>query len=109
MQDNENSSKMKTDESLGSCPICDREMIKDLFVDRHHFIPVSRGGKEWKWLHKVCHNKIHSLFTEKELERNFDTPEKLKAHPEISKFIEWIKNKPLDFYIKHDRHKDKKR
>jgi hypothetical protein len=40
-------------EIIGLCPICDREMWKDKFVDKHHFLPKCRGGKETE-----CENKI---------------------------------------------------
>ncbi len=94
---------------IGTCPICERDMIKDLFVDKHHFLPKCRGGKESEYVHKICHNKIHSIWTEKELEAEFHDPEKVKAHPEMQKFIKWVKKKEPDFYDKNEQHTRKKR
>ena len=36
-------------------------------------------------MHRICHSKIHSLFTEQELRDSYDTLEKLRAHPEVAK------------------------
>lgn len=74
----------------GKCPICDRDMYAGSSIDRHHFIPKSKGGKEQFFVHKVCHNMIHSLWTEKELKMDFFAPERIKENLEMQKFISWI-------------------
>lgn len=84
----------------GICPICDREMYNDgKSINRHHFVPKSRGGKEQFFTHKICHNMIHSLWTEKELELEYSDSEKIKSHTEIQKFIKWIQKKDPLFYL----------
>lgn len=85
-------------ESLGDCPICNREMLKGINVDRHHLIPKCKGGKITEYLHRICHQKLHATFTENELAKEYYEIEKLRAHPEIEKFIRWVSSKPLDFY-----------
>jgi hypothetical protein len=40
---------------------------------------------------------IHRLFDETTLACDYDAPEKLKAHPDILKFIRWIRKKPADY------------
>jgi hypothetical protein len=92
---------------LGLCPICEREMWAGPSADRHHFVPRSQGGKESEYLHKICHRKLHSVFTEKELAREYSDAETARAHPEIQKFLKFVRNKPPDFYDKHARHKRK--
>ena len=94
---------------IGKCPICNRDMIEDCFVDRHHFFPKCRGGKETEYIHKICHRKIHSLFTEKLLEKKYNTAESVREHPEIRKFVEWISNKDPKFYDKNFTAKQKRR
>lgn len=90
---------MKKNNFKGLCPICDREMYDEASsIDKHHFIPKCRGGKETILLHKICHRKIHSLFTEKQCEREYSDPELVKSHPEMEKFIAWVKNKEPLFY-----------
>lgn len=88
--------------SFGPCPICDREMVKGKRIDKHHLVPKCKKGKETVWLHQVCHQKIHSLFTEKELEKQYHEVETIRAHPEIQKFISWVGNKPIDYYNSHN-------
>lgn len=91
---------VKSYDNKGDCPICDREMIDDgKSINRHHFIPKSRGGKEQEYVHTICHNKIHSIWTEKQLEKEFSDPEVIKDNPEMKVFINWIKKKDPLFYI----------
>ena len=79
------------------CPICDRP-IPDLQKDAHHFIPKSKGGKATEYLHRICHQQIHALFTETQLARELNTAEAIKERQEIQKFIDWVKTKPNHFY-----------
>jgi hypothetical protein len=91
---------------IGLCPICDREMWQDCFVDKHHFYPKCKGGRETEWVHKVCHRKIHSVFTENELAKEYNNAEIIKSHSEIEKFIKWVSKKEPDFYdgtVTHNR------
>lgn len=86
-------------EKLVICPLCDRT-IPDSQKDAHHLIPKSKGGKRTEFLHRICHKQVHALFTETELAVEFNTAEVLRTHPEMQKFIAWVKNKPNDFYEK---------
>lgn len=85
------------DKNLGLCPICAREMIAGPSVNEHHWVPKSQGGTAVATLHKICHRMIHELFDEKELSRDFDTAEKLRAHPDMAAFIQWVAKKPADY------------
>lgn len=67
-------------------------------VDRHHLVPKAFKGTEQYLIHKICHRKIHSVFTEKELYKAFYTWDALKAHPEIATFISWVGKKAPEFY-----------
>lgn len=91
-----------------NCPLCDRKMIKGPSVDRHHLIPKSRKGKETVLIHLICHRKIHSVFTEKELATKYSTIEKLKNNEEIANFILWVKNKHPEFIDTFRETKNKK-
>jgi hypothetical protein len=83
------------------CEICNREIPDDPFYsDAHHLIPKSKKGKDVITIHRVCHNKIHSVWTEKELADYYNTPERILSHIEMQKFVNWMRNKPIDFYIK---------
>jgi len=78
-----------------NCPICKRPY--DDTMDEHHLIPKSKKGKETVTLHRVCHDKIHATFTEKELAKQYNTIEKLLEHEEISKFAKWVAKKPANY------------
>lgn len=79
------------------CPLCGRPLIAGPSVDEHHLVPRSQGGKEKFLVHKICHQKIHQVFTEKELARRFSSWEILQAHSEIAVFIEWVRKRPPEF------------
>ncbi len=85
-------------EKKDTCPLCDRPFGKD--VQMHHLIPKSQGGKETIPLHPICHRKLHALFNEKELARNYATVEALRDQIEIKRFTAWLRGKPPDFYRK---------
>lgn len=52
-------------------------------------------------MHKVCHQKIHSLFTEQELAMQYHDFEVLKEVPELQKFIKWVRKQPIEFIDKN--------
>lgn len=63
-------------------------------------MPKTFKGKEQFPIHKICHRKIHSVFTEKELLNDFHTWEALRATPEIEAFIAWVSKKEPGFYAR---------
>jgi hypothetical protein len=71
-------------------------------ANKHHLIPISKGGKNTPTilLHKVCHDKIHAVFTEKELKRYYHTIERLQEHESITSFINWVRKKEPVYYDK---------
>lgn len=80
------------------CPLCGRE-IPPAFESRHHLIPKLKGGKHGPIvvLHEICHGKIHSVFTEAELARDYHSIELLLAHPEMAKFVRWVSKRPPSY------------
>jgi hypothetical protein len=81
---------------LAVCALCDRS-IPPALRDAHHLIPKSRGGVITVDMHRACHKQIHALFTETELARNYASPQALRVHPEMARFISWVKDKPTEF------------
>lgn len=79
------------------CPLCGRP-LGTVQVDRHHLVPKSLKGKEQFLIHKICHRKIHSVFTERELLHTYHTWEALQADPAMRAFIDWVAPKPPGFY-----------
>jgi 5-methylcytosine-specific restriction endonuclease McrA len=82
-----------------TCPLCGRE-LGTANIDRHHLVPKSLKGKEQFPIHKICHRKIHAVFTERELLRHYHTWEALQGHEAIRAFIDWAANKAPDFYTR---------
>lgn len=78
-------------------------MIAGPSLDRHHWVPKSEGGRVQTIMHRICHRKIHSVLSERELATAYDTPEALRAHPEIARFLRWLRKKPPEFIDHHRR------
>lgn len=95
--------------SIGNCEICGRPMVAGSTVNEHHLVPKTYKGKDTITIHIVCHTKIHSLFTEKELAAHYHTVERLRDHPEMAKFIKWIRKKDPEFRTRNETSKSKRR
>jgi len=93
---------VKQAEDIGSCLICDRNMIKNRFVDDHHLIPKCKNGRysDKITIHRICHSKIHSIWSESELAGHYHTVERILTHPDMKKFVKWLAKKPPEFYTK---------
>jgi hypothetical protein len=76
-------------------------MLKGDSVDRHHWRPKSRGGTAAAYLHRTCHRKLHSLFTDKELAADLANLEEVRRHPGMKKFISWVRRQPPERVVRH--------
>lgn len=100
---------MKPKEILEHCELCDREMPEGSY-NEHHLIPNTYKGTILIKLHRICHDKLHYTFTEYEMWKHYHTIARLKEHPEIDKFIKWVKKQPPMFYDCHKKDtKDRKK
>jgi len=72
-------------------------MIAGPSVDRHHWTPRSFGGRDAAPLHAVCHRMLHRLFSRAELAALYDTPDKARAHPDVQKYVKWVRRKPPEY------------
>ena len=91
---------MTSPDDIPICPLCGRPIPPEARSSLHHLVPRLRGGKggETVRLHQICHNEIHATLTETELARDYNTPEALRAHPRLAKFIAWVRKRPLEFH-----------
>ncbi|MEK9645992.1 MAG: HNH endonuclease [Alphaproteobacteria bacterium] len=84
-----------------TCPICLRPLGSRR--EKHHLVPRSEGGRETVEVHPICHRKIHSVLTERELATGYATPDALRTHPEIAAFVKWVARRPPDFRRRTER------
>lgn len=81
------------------CPICKRVLGNT--IDLHHWFPkthmkgLDKGPTSI--LHRVCHQKIHSIWTERELYNYYNTLERVLENHEMQKFIKWVSKKEPNF------------
>ena len=82
------------------CALCGRPIPPEARQSLHHLVPRLKGGKGGPvvLLHQICHNEIHATLTEAELARTYATPEALRAHPRLAKFIAWVARRPPVFH-----------
>lgn len=84
-----------------TCPICGR-LLGDVNIDDHHLIPKAFKGRATIKLHRICHRKIHSVFTERELLRTYNTVEAIINHDDMRTFISWVARKDPGYYAGSD-------
>lgn len=87
------------DDAVPICALCGRPIPPGVPQSRHHLVPRLRGGKggETVLLHQICHKEIHATLSETELARVYNTPEALRAHPHLAKFVAWVAKRPPGF------------
>lgn len=78
------------------CPLCER-VIPDHQKDDHHLVPKSKGGKQTVCLHRICHDQIHSIFSDAQLAKKFSTIEAILDDRTVQTFVAWVKGKPPGF------------
>jgi hypothetical protein len=77
------------------CWLCQRPMGS--ITEWHHPVPKSRGGKIKEPVHPICHETIHANLTNSDLAKRYATPDALREHEAIGRFVEWVAGKPADF------------
>ena len=82
-------------------------------MDRHHLVPRTEGGREAVAIHRICHRKLHTLWSERELATRLSTPKAIRAEPAIRAFVRWLARKPPEFWAPtappHRRRRSKRR
>lgn len=87
------------------CELCGREVEE---LTRHHLIPQTRHNnrknkREFSrtevkeriaLLCRPCHKTVHATLDNKTLEQQYNTLESIAAHPDIQRFVTWIRKKP---------------
>ncbi|CAM3775083.1 HNH endonuclease [Mesobacillus thioparans] len=96
---------------ISTCELCSRN---EVVVTVHHLTPREMGGAHMPTASICipCHKQIHALFTNEELAANLYSIELLRSHPELQKFLKWIKRQPstrLPRITKSNARKRKKR
>ena len=90
------------------CELCGRRMAA---LTKHHLIPRTRHKNRRNkrrftrdevksrilWVCRPCHNHIHDVFSDKDLERQYNTLDALLSHPDIQRFRHWIASRPTDY------------
>lgn len=80
------------------CLICARTSEDEKLFEFHHLEPVAsrRKTKEKVRVCTQCADQIHLLFTNHELRSGLNTLEALKANERMQKYVDWVKEKPIE-------------
>ncbi|MFT6530937.1 MAG: hypothetical protein ACJASC_000460 [Limimaricola cinnabarinus] len=91
-----------TPHAVPICALCERPIPEGVPQSSHHLVPKMRGGTHGPQvlLHHICHKEIHATLSETELARSYNTPQALRAHPRLEKFIAWVSKRPPEFSSK---------
>jgi hypothetical protein len=73
------------------CALCGRKIPEKHLTERHHPVPVAKGGKSAEVVCIDCGDQIHQLFSNNELRDRYNTMDKLKAHSDVQKWIRWVR------------------
>lgn len=79
-----------------NCWLCERAIATRL--QWHHPVPKSKKGREKVPVHPICHKAIHAHFTNAQLARMGSDIAAIRAHPDVARFIDWVKTRPPDFH-----------
>jgi hypothetical protein len=99
---------------MPACELCGREVSE---VTKHHLIPRARhkNKKNKKDFTRdevrgrlidlcgPCHKQVHTVLTNKELERHYNTLEALRSHPDIMQFCAWLARRPEGIFVRSRR------
>ncbi|UCF66232.1 MAG: hypothetical protein JSV80_10560 [Acidobacteriota bacterium] len=102
------------EDARGRCSLCGRS---GLVLTKHHLIPRTRHKNrrnkklfDRREVHerlaslcRPCHRHVHVTFDEKQLDRSYNTIEALAAHPEIERFVSWVRKQPPSSHIRSRR------
>lgn len=91
-----------------NCQLCGRP-LGTIRIEDHHLIPKTFKGRVTIPIHRICHQKIHATFSERELYNYYHTVERLLEHEQIIKFVNWVRKRPIEFYDKNDDTADRRK
>lgn len=91
--------------STAACELCGRTQLP---LTRHHLIPQSRHNKprtrrdhdpsdfdtRIALLCRPCHSQVHHLIDNATLARDYASIQALKTHPELMRFVAWVRKRP---------------
>lgn len=82
-----------------TCALCGRAVPA---LTEHHLLPRSQGRRQGvrtadlptTLLCRPCHSFLHRTFSNAELARDYQDIGALRAHPEVQRFVRWLRTQP---------------
>lgn len=82
------------------CGLCERAVPA---LTEHHLIPRSQGRRRGTpvtelptvMLCSPCHKFLHRTFSNAELAGDYHSLDTLSTHPEVKKFVTWLRKQPV--------------
>jgi hypothetical protein len=79
------------------CPLCTRNVPEKKLSD-HHLVPRCRGGTsgETVLICRDCHDAIHSLFSNKQLEKDYNSVDALLTNERLVAHVKWLAKQDIN-------------
>ena len=75
-----------------TCALCGRDVDK---LTEHHLTPRSKlkRGETTPTIYicSACHRQIHALFSNQQLHDEYNSVERLRDEPRMTRFIAWVR------------------
>jgi len=75
------------------CILCKRD-VEETYIEKHHLIPKCKKGKETIDVCKDCGDQLHQVFSIKELQKKYNSVEKILSNTKMQGWIKWISKRP---------------
>jgi hypothetical protein len=93
-------------QTVEPCPLCQRPNLRP---SDHHLVPRSRGGKSTATICRDCHLAVHAQFSNKELEKEYNSVDALLANERFAKTVKFISKQDPGGKVRTAISKDQRR
>lgn len=78
-----------------ACSLCGR-LFPRKSLTKHHCLPREKGGTQdhVELICSQCHGMVHATFTNTTLAQLYPTIDMLRAAPELTAFLAWVRKQP---------------
>ncbi len=86
---------MPKDAAFIPCALCGRRFTADRLT-KHHCLPRTKGGTTGhvELICSQCHGMVHATYTNATLAQLYPTIDQLRAAPELTGFLKWVRKQP---------------
>jgi hypothetical protein len=80
---------------LGDCLLPGCRLVAGSSINQHHLAAEPKRSER-----RRAASAIHAALSEMELERQYHSMEELRDHPQLRRFVAWVRRKPSEFWVR---------